>query len=296
MTEPLRLIAAGALEIGHYDLGPPDGPPVVLLHGFPYAATGCLPAARLLAGQGRRVLVPWLRGFGPTRFLGPGERSGQQAALAEDLRAFLDALAIPSAVLAGYDWGGRAACILAALHPDRVAGLVSGGSGCNILDHAAAAHPATPDQEHRHWYQHYFRSDRGRAGLTRHRTELCRLLWRLWSPGWAFTEAEFAEAAESFENPDFVEVTIHSYRHRFGGVPGDPGLDAIERALAARPAIAVPTLVLHGAEDGVDPCTDHDRDAPRFIGPHQRRVLPGVGHNVIQEAPEATAAAVLALA
>lgn len=292
----VRRVAAGDLEVGYQESGPADGPPVILLHGFPYDARGCDDAAAILAREGRRVIVPWLRGYGPTRFRDPETmRSGQQAALAADLLALMDALAIPSAVLAGCDWGGRAACIVAALHPERCRGLVSCGSGYNVLDIAAAAHPVAPEQEHRHWYQHYFRTDRGREGLRRHRAELCRLLWRLWSPTWGFDDGAYSRSAAAFDNPDFVEVVVHSYRHRFGGVPGDPRYEDTERRLALRPAIPVPTVVLHGADDGVDPCGPVFRDAPRFSGPVERRVLPGVGHNPPQEAPEAFAAAVLSL-
>ena len=186
------------------------------------------------------MLVPYLRGYGPTRFLDPATpRSGQQAALGADLRDFMDALGIRQAVLAGYDWGGRAACIVAALWPDRVQGLVS-INGYNIQDIAAAAQPAPADQELRYWYQWYFHTERGRAGLTRNRREICRLLWRLWSPNWHFDDATFAATAASFDNPDFVDVVIQSYRHRYGNAPGDPALEPIERQLAAGRRSACP--------------------------------------------------------
>lgn len=207
----------------------------------------------------------------------------------------MDALLLPRAVLAGYDWGGRAACIVAALWPERASGLVTCG-GYNIQDIAGAARPADPENEHRHWYQYYFHGERGRAGLDRNRRALARLLWRLWSPEWRFAEATFERTAASFDNPDFVEVVIHSYRHRFGLVAGDPAAAETERRLAARPPIAVPTIDLDGAADGVAPLGGSERHARFFAGRYERRVLPGIGHNVPQEAPADFAAAVLELA
>jgi pimeloyl-ACP methyl ester carboxylesterase len=215
--------------------------------------------------------------------------------LGADLLALMDALAIPKAVLAGYDWGGRAACIVAALWPERVHGLVSSGNGYNIQNIARAGIPAPPEEEYRFWYQYYFNSERGRAGLTVNRQALCRLLWRLWSPTWAFDDATFARSAASFDNPDFVEIVIHSYRHRYGGIAGDPALDAIENRLAAQPSIKVPSIVLEGGDDGVDPPTSPDRDAPHFAGPYEQRLIAGAGHNLPQELPSAFADAVLAV-
>jgi pimeloyl-ACP methyl ester carboxylesterase len=249
----------------------------------------------LLAAQGCRVIVPYLRGYGPTRFRSPATpRSGQQAALGHDLLQLLNALALPSAVLAGYDWGGRAACIVAALWPERARGLVSCG-GYNIQDIAGSAVPQPPELEHRHWYQFYFHGERGRAGLAAHRRELGRLLWRLWSPSWTFDDATFERTAAAFENPDFVEVVIHSYRHRFGLVPGDPALEETERRLAARPPITVPTVVLHGGDNAVSPASSSERHARFFTGRYARRLIPGVGHNVPQEAPREFAEAILSL-
>ena len=289
-------IAAGVLEVAYREAGPVDGTPVILLHGFPYDVHAYEAVAERLGAAGRRCIVPYLRGYGPTRFLSKDTpRSGQQAALAADLLALMDALEIESAVLAGYDWGGRAACIVAALWPERVRGLVSSGSGYNIQDIPNAAKPLAPEQEYRFWYQYYFHSERGRAGLTANRRELCRLLWRLWSPSWVFDDFTFERSAASFDNPDFVEVVIHSYRHRFGGIPGDPSLDAIEARLAAQPQISVPSIVLQGADDGVDPPEDVDNDAPHFTGAYERRIFPGAGHNLPQEAPAAYAEAVLAV-
>jgi pimeloyl-ACP methyl ester carboxylesterase len=264
--------------------GPQAAPAAILLHGWPYSPRDYDAVAPALAAEGWRVLVPHLRGFGATR-LRPGVmRSGAQGALGADLLALMDALALPRAVLAGFDWGGRAACVVAALHPARVAGLLS-CTGYAIQDIAASAAPAPPEQEARWWYQYYLHGARGARGLRENRRDLARLLWRMWSPHWAFPQAFFDAAAAAWDNPDFVDVTLHSYRHRFGLVPGDPRHEAIEAALAAQPRIAVPALDLHGAADGVNPPrpTPH----PDF----SRRLLPGVGHNPPAEAPGAFLAA-----
>jgi len=291
----LKRVNGGVLEIAYEDAGPADGTPVVLLHGFPYDVHAFDEVTPLLVARGCRVVAPYLRGYGPTRFLSAGTpRSGQQAALGHDLLALMDALALPRAVVAGYDWGGRAACIVAALWPERVHGLVSCG-GYNIQDIADSATPQRPDVEHRYWYQYYFHGERGRAGLARYRRELTRLLWELWSPSWKFDDATFERTAASFDNPDFVDVVIHSYRHRFGLVAGDPALEATEKRLTARPRITVPTVVLHGADNGVAPARTSERHASLFGAAFERRVVPHVGHNVPQEAPDEFAAAVLAL-
>jgi pimeloyl-ACP methyl ester carboxylesterase len=290
-----RILRTPTLDIAVAEHGPADGPPVVLLHGFPFAPQGYDAVVPLLVAAGRRVIVPYLRGYGPTRFRDPATpRSGQQAALGKDLLDLLDALAIPRAVLAGYDWGGRAACVVAALWPDRCAGLVS-CTGYNIQDIAAAVLPVAPEQEHRHWYQYYFHTERGRAGLEANRAGIARLLWRLWSPDWAFDEATFAASAAAFDNPDYVDVVIQSYRHRFGYAAGDPALEGIEAALAAQPRIAVPTIAPHGASDGVGPVEGSAGHARYFTGPYERRVIPRVGHNPPQEAPEEFARCILDL-
>jgi pimeloyl-ACP methyl ester carboxylesterase len=292
----MKRILAGALDVAYLEVGPGDGLPVILLHGFPYDVHAYDAVAERLAMAGRRCIIPFLRGYGPTRFRAvETPRSGQQAALGGDLLALMDALAIPNAVLAGYDWGGRAACIVAALWPERVRGLVSAGAGYNIQNIAKAGIPAPPEEEYRYWYQYYFHSERGRAGLTVNRHALCRLIWRLWSPTWDFDDATYGRTAIAFDNPDFVDVVIHSYRHRFGGIQGDPALDALEGRLAAQPPIAVPTIVLQGADDGVDPPETTDSDAPHFTGPYARRIIPGAGHNLPQEAPAAFAEAILAV-
>jgi pimeloyl-ACP methyl ester carboxylesterase len=282
------------LDVAYEEHGPPDGPPVVLLHGFPYDVHAYDEVAPLLAARGLRCLVPYLRGFGPTRFLDATTlRSGQQAALGSDLLAFMDALGVRQAVLGGYDWGGRAACVVAALWPERVRGLVSCGRGYNIQDLAKGEAPLAPEQEYRLWYQHYFRTQRGRDGLAANRGALCGLLWRLWSPSWEFSDAVFEQTAGAFDNPDFLDVVIHSYRHRFGGVAGDPAYDPIEALLAGQPAIGVPAIVLLGADDGVEPPTEYDIAAPHFTGRYARRIVPGAGHNFPQEAPTVFAEALL---
>ena len=272
--------------------GVPAGPLVILLHGFPDDAHAYDKVAPILAGSGWRVVVPYLRGYGPTRFLDPATpRSGQQAALGQDLLSLMDGLELGRAVLVGYDWGGRAACIVAALWPERVAGLVS-CTGYAIQKMADARKPASPDAEYRFWYQWYFHTERGRAGLAANRRPFCRKLWELWSPNYRFDDAEYERTASSFDNPDFVEVAIHSYRHRHGAAPGDPAFDQIEAKLAKQPTIAVPTIVLHGESDGVSPVAGSASHHRFFTGPHRRRVVPVAGHFVPREAPEAVAAAV----
>ena len=291
----IRTVQTPVLDIAYTEHGPADGPPVVLLHGFPYAPQGYDAVVPPLVAAGRRCIIPWLRGYGPTRYRDAGTlRSGQQAALGKDLLDLLDALAIPRAVVAGYDWGGRAACILAALWPGRAAGLVT-CTGYNIQDIAAATQPGPPEQEHRWWYQYYFHTERGRAGLEADRQGIARLLWRLWSPNWAFDEATFQASATAFDNPDYVATVIQSYRHRFGYAAGDPALEPIEAALARKPAIPVPTICLHGDGDGVGPAAASANHARHFTGPYERRVIPLVGHNVPQEAPAEFARAILDL-
>lgn len=290
-----RSVDAGVLNIAFEEVGNRDGWPVLLLHGFPYDARAYDAVAPVLAAAGARVIVPWLRGYGPTRFLSAATpRSGEQAALGKDLLDLMDALQLRSAVLAGYDWGGRAACIVAALWPERVEGLVS-QNGYNIQDIARSGRPQAPEDELRLWYQYYFHSERGRLGLTENRREFCRLLWRLWSPEWRFGDADFEATAASFDNPDFVEVVIHSYRHRFGLVAGDPALAPIERRLAAQPPVTVPAITLDGDADGVLVPGGAAKHAPHFTGRYEHRVVAGGGHNLPQEKPDAFAAAILAV-
>ncbi len=286
----LKIVSAGALDVAYLEYGPADGWPCVLCHGFPYDVRAYGDVAPRLAAQGARVIVPYLRGYGPTRFRSPATpRSGEQAALGADLLALLDALALPAAVLAGYDWGGRAACIVAALWPERVIALVSGNS-YNIQSIAASIEPASPEQEAAYWYQYYFHSERGRRGLIADRRGIARLLWRMWSPTWAFDVATFGDSAGSFDNPDFVDVVIHSYRHRYGLVPGDPASAHIETRLAAQPPIAVPTITIDGDTDGVATSTAHH--ARKFTARHEHRVFAGVGHNLPQEHPAGFAQAI----
>jgi pimeloyl-ACP methyl ester carboxylesterase len=293
--EPLRQIDAGVLSIAYYEEGPADGPVVMLMHGFPYDIHSYVDVAPQLVAQGCRVIVPYLRGYGPTRFRDPATpRSGEQAALGADLIALIDALGIPRAVFAGYDWGGRAACVGAALWPDRCAGLVSLNS-YNIQDIARAMVPAKAEREVPLWYQYYFQLERGRAGLAANRREIARILWQQWSPNWHFDDATFERSALAFDNPDYVDVVIHSYRHRFGLADGDPRYADLQRGLAALPAITVPTITLDGAGDGVAPATDGTSSAAKFTGPRTHRIIPRAGHNLPQEEPETFAGAVMEL-
>jgi pimeloyl-ACP methyl ester carboxylesterase len=295
MTAALKQVRTSTLQIAYEESGQANGLPVFLLHGWPYDPRCFDEVVPPLAAAGCRIVVPYLRGFGATRFLSEQTpRSGQQAALGNDLRELMDALGIECAVLAGYDWGGRAACIVAALWPERVHGLVT-VNGYNIQDIAGSVKPVAPAQEHRFWYQYYFHTERGRAGLEQNRRALARYIWQIWSPHWAFDDATFERSAGSFDNPDFVAVTIQSYRHRFGYAPGDPMLEPIEQKLAGRPKIAVPTIALQGEADGVAPAQASDPHAALFTGPYRRHLLPRIGHNPPQEAPRAFADAVLEL-
>ena len=293
--EPLRKVDAGVLNTAYYEAGPADGPVVMLLHGFPYDIHSYVDVAPLLAAQGCRVIVPFLRGYGPTRFRDKATpRSGEQAAIGADLMALMDALEVKRAVFAGYDWGGRAACIGAALWPERCIGLVSVNSYL-IQDIANAMVPFTPEREVALWYQYYFQLERGRAGLAANRRGVAKILWRQWSPNWHFDEECFERTAAAHDNPDYVDVVIHSYRHRFGLADGDPQYADLQAKLAALPAITVPTITLDGAGDGVVPATDGNASAAKFTGRRIHRVVPRAGHNLPQEEPEAFAAAVMEL-
>jgi pimeloyl-ACP methyl ester carboxylesterase len=297
MTQPgaaAGVATTDVLDIAYLAWGPGGGMPVVLLHGFPYDVRSYREVAPLVAAGGARVIVPYLRGYGATRFRSPkAMRSGQQAALAHDLLQLLDALGVAQAIVGGYDWGGRAACIIAALHPERVAGLVTVG-GYNVQDIAAAQRPARPSVEKAKWYQHYLQTELGRRGLAENRDDLCHLLWRDWSPTWDQVDAEFALSAPSLHNPDFVDVVVHSYRHRFGAAAGDPAYAAMENRLAERPPIEVPTVSLAPDADGfVQNLPDDDRE--QFTGRFRGQLLAGVGHNPPQERPVAFAAAITSL-
>ncbi len=291
--EPLRFVDAGVLTIAYYEEGTLDGPAVVLLHGFPYDIHSYVDVAPQLAETGCRVIVPYLRGYGPTRFRDAATpRSGEQAALGADLIALMDALAIPRAVFAGYDWGARAACVGAALWPERCSGLVS-VNGYLIQDIANALQPASVKQELAYWYQWYFQTERGRAGLAANRREIAKVLWQQWSPNWQFDAECFERSAMAFDNPDYVDIAIHSYRHRYGLAAADPRYDDIQRRLEALPPIRVPSITIDGDADGVVPATDGTAQAARFTGPRRHRVVPRAGHNLPQEEPEAFADAVM---
>ena len=297
MTQHVLTVRTPTLEIAYRARGPVGGIPVVLMHGFPDDPGAYDGTLDELEALGCRVFAPWLRGYGPTRFLDAATpRSGQQAALGADLLAFMDALELDSAVLVGYDWGGRAACIVAALWPERCRGLVTVGA-YNIQDIANADRPAPVSEEYRYWYQWYFNTERGRAGLEQDRRAICRLLWQLWSPSWSFDDEMFDRTAASFDNPDFVDVVTHSYRHRIGNAPGEPRFRDIETRLAQRPPITVPSIVLYGADDGVVRPTAEASAAERAVFPElvARRVIPGVGHFMPREAPAEMASALLEL-
>ena len=293
--EPLRHVEAGVLDIAYFEAGPADGPVVLLMHGFPYDIHSYVDVAPMLAERGCRVIVPYLRGYGPTRFLSAATpRSGEQAAIGADLMALMDALSVPRAVFAGYDWGGRAACIGAALWPERCIGLVSVNS-YQIQDIANALSPARPEREVPLWYQWYFQIERGRAGLAADRRGITRILWRQWSPNWQFDEAMLERTSVAHDNSDYVDVVIHSYRHRYGLADGDPRYADIQRRLAALPPITVPAITLDGDADGVVPATDDSASAAKFSGPRVHRVIPRAGHNLPLEAPEEFTAAVMEL-
>ena len=291
----MATVRTPTLEIGYEEHGPASGPPVILLHGFPDDVRAFDGATGPLAAEGCRVLVPYLRGYGPTCFLDEATpRMAQQAAIGQDLLDFMAALGLERVSLAGYDWGGRAACLAAILAPSRVRALVTIG-GYNVQNTLAPARPASAEDERGYWYQWYFNTERGRLGLEQNRREICRLLWRDWSPGWRFDEATFERTAVAFDNPDFVPVVIHSYRHRHRNAPGDPRFDVVERRLAERPRIEVPTVILHGKDDGVDRVHKSESHLSQFPAGTERRVVAGAGHFLPREQPGAVVDALLAL-
>jgi pimeloyl-ACP methyl ester carboxylesterase len=288
---PVKNIETEALRIAYVEYGAADGWPVILSHGFPYDVHAFDEVAAILAGAGARVIVPYTRGFGPTRFVSDtAMRTGQQAARGRDIIQLVDALGLVRPILGGFDWGGNASCVAAALWPERIGGLVS-YAGYDIIDVRGQRHPATPSLERICWYQHLFQTERGRECLAAHRRDLCRLLWQEWSPGWQFDEATFDRTATSFVNPDFVDVVIHCYRHVFGLAAGDPALQPLEDRLARKPLITVPTVTLDGANDPLKPggTADHAR---MFVARHEHRTI-DAGHNVPQQVPSAFAAAVI---
>lgn len=285
-----KTIKTPVLEVAYYEHGDENGWPVILSHGFPYDTHAFDEVVPKLISQGARVIVPFLRGYGQTRFLSASTmRSGQQGALGSDVTALMDALEINKAVLAGFDWGGRASCVVTALWPERVIGLVS-VAGYDIHG-AAQREPADPTLESVMWYQHLFQSEKGRKCLMNSRRDLCRLLWQQWSPGHEWTDETFGRTAPSFDNGDFVDVVIHSYRFRFGEVEGDPAYDGLEQRLAARPRISVPCVTFDGTQDPLRPGGSASHDE-MFTGRHERREF-DVGHAFPMEAPEAFADAIL---
>jgi pimeloyl-ACP methyl ester carboxylesterase len=293
---PLKQIDAGVLNVGYAEAGPSDGPAVMLLHGWPYDIHSFVDVARLLAVEGYRVIVPYLRGYGSTRFLsGDTLRNGQQAALALDAIALLDALGIEQAILAGFDWGARTADIVAALWPERTRGLVA-VSGYLIGSQEAGKRPLPPPAEYQWWYQYYFATERGRAGYETYRQEFAKLIWQLASPRWAFDDATFARSAASLDTPDHVAIVIHNYRWRLGLAAGEPQYDELEQQLAAGPVITVPAITLEGDANGA-PHPDASSYAKKFTGPYAHRIIEGgIGHNLPQEAPGAFAQAIVDVA
>jgi pimeloyl-ACP methyl ester carboxylesterase len=289
---PVSQIDAGPLNVGYVDRGPADGPAVVLLHGWPYDIHSYVEVVPLLTAAGHRVIVPHLRGFGTTRFLSDETvRNGEQAALALDAIALMDALGIETAVVAGFDWGARSADIVAALWPDRCRGLVS-VSGYLIGSQAAGKLPLTPEAELLWWYQYYFATERGRAGYDKYRREFAKLIWRTASPNWKFDDATFSRSAASFANPDHVAIVIHNYRWRLGLADGEPEYAELEERLAVGPIITVPTITLEGDANGA-PHPEPAAYAAKFSGSYSHRTIDGgVGHNLPQEAPVAFADAV----
>jgi pimeloyl-ACP methyl ester carboxylesterase len=291
-----RNIQTPVLNIGFEETGSASGFPIVLLHGFPDDVRAWDEVAPPLAAAGHRVLVPYLRGYGATRFRdAAAPRMAEQAAIGQDVIDFADALGLDRFAVAGYDWGGRAAAIAAALFPNRVRGVVLAG-GYTIQDVFSPPRPAAPQAEAASWYQWYFNTERGRLGLTANRRPLCKLLWQTWSPTWHFSDATFDRTAVSFDNPDFVDCVIHSYRHRNLNAPGEPRFEAMERRLAARPRIEVPAVVLYGADDIVRPAPEASpAEIALYTKLIARRVIPGAGHFLPREQPAAVSSAMAEL-
>jgi pimeloyl-ACP methyl ester carboxylesterase len=289
----LSQIDAGPLNVGYVDAGPADGPAVVLVHGWPYDIHSYVEVAPLLTAAGYRVIVPYLRGYGTTRFLSDDTpRNGEQAALATNTIALMDALAIEKAIVAGFDWGARSADIVAALWPDRCSGLVS-VSGYLIGSQATGQLPLPPEAELQWWYQYYFATERGRAGYEKYRREFAKLIWRTASPRWSFDDATFDRSAASFDNPDHVAIVIHNYRWRLGLADGEAEYAELEQRLAEAPVVTVPTITLEGDANGA-PHPDPSAYAAKFSGLYSHRTIEGgIGHNLPQEAPDAFVEAIL---
>jgi pimeloyl-ACP methyl ester carboxylesterase len=293
-TDNTKLVETPTLSIGYRESGNPLGFPIILLHGFPDDIHAWDDVVPPLVKAGHRVLVPYLRGFGPTRFRDPPvPRMAEQAAIGQDVVDFAEALKLDRFALAGFDWGGRAACIAAALHESRVKAAVLIG-GYTIQNTVAAAPPAPPAAERGIWYQYYFNTERGRAGLQMNRRALCRFLWETWSPTWHFTDETFNRTAPSFDNPDFVDVVIHSYRHRIGNASGEPRFLEMEQRLAQRPKVNVPTITLYGADDGIArPAAENPNERNQLPALVARRVIAGAGHFLPREKPDAVSSAIL---
>lgn len=289
----LKQVEAGALNVGYAETGPVDGAAVILLHGWPYDIHSFVAVAPLLAAKGYRVIVPYLRGYGTTRFLSNETmRNGQQSVVAVDIIALMDALEIKKPILAGFDWGARTADIVAALWPDRCRGIVS-VSGYLIGNPGASTQPLPPQAELQWWYQYYFATERGRTGYDRYRRDFAKLIWKTASPKWIFDDATFDRSAGAFDNPDHVDIVIHNYRWRLGLVKGESKFDELERQLAAAPTISVPTITLEGDANGA-PHAEASTYRQKFSGPYAHRLITGgVGHNLPQEAPDAFADAIV---
>ncbi|MGW3277469.1 alpha/beta fold hydrolase [Nocardia rhamnosiphila] len=288
---PVQHVRAGLLNVGYIEYGPATGVPVLLLHGWPYDPHSYADVGPLLASEGYRVIVPYLRGYGPTTFLSDRTvRNGQQSAIARDVVDLMDALHIDAAILGGFDWGSRTADIVAALWPHRCKALVS-VSGYLVTSLTANQQPLPPQAELGWWYQYYFATERGRLGYSRNRHEFNKLIWHTASPAWDFDDATYDRSATAFDNPDHVDIVVHNYRWRLGLAPGEPQYDGYERQLAAAPAITVPTVTVASDFDGAT--KDGAAYRARFTGPYEHRVLEGIGHNVPQEAPRPFARAII---
>ena len=296
MIADLKQIKAGDLNVSYFETGPTDGVPVILLHGFPYDIHAYLEVVPVLLNARCRVIVPYLRGYGKTSFLAKKTlRSGQQAALGYDLLNLMNSIKIDKAILAGYDWGGRAACVVAALYPERCLGLIS-CNGYNIQDIKNSSKPSNPNTEQKLWYQYFFHSERGRLGLINNRHDFIKYLWQTWSPSWNFNDEIYGLSKNSFDNSDFVDVVVHSYKHRFGIVAGDPKFDLIEKDLSKQPKISVPSITIDGETDGVSELSNISKIKQKFSAHVRHQILPKTGHNVPQEDPKNFSKAVLELA
>ncbi len=292
----VQFVQTPVLNIGYGDSGDSSGFPIILLHGFPYDVRSWDGVVPLLIEAGYRVLVPYLRGYGPTSFISPDSpRMAEQAAIGQDLVDFAEALGIGEFAVAGFDWGNRAACVTSVLHPNMVKGLVAIG-GYSVQNTIDREHPARASDEAKRWYQWYFNTEQGRVGLEENRRDIIRHLWETWSPGWRYTDEAFNRSAESFDNPDFVEITLHSYRHRHRNAPGEDRFIEVERKLAEGPPISVPSIVLRGADSGFGrPLEDPSGDQAKFSKLVARRNVEGAGHDLPVQRPDAVAAALLEL-